>query len=126
MRLATIGARATALILFAFTADLPCPQTLRKVGEMPRLHHSGKAAASPGEPMETTTFEATFREGVLCPDRPLRLEPGQRVTVTVRGAAVASRWDFSRLGVAPSAEEAALTNLGIDDWATALAAEDAA
>ena len=93
-----------------------------------RLHCSSAAWQPlwPGDRMETSTFEATFREGVLCPDRPLRLEPGQRVTVTVRPATVASRWDFGRLGLPATRDEEALTSLGMDDWAASLDAEDAA
>ena len=76
--------------------------------------------------METPTFEATFRESVLGADRPMRLEAGQHVTVTTCSAPVASRWDFSRLAAAASADEQALASLGLDAWTAMLDAEDAA
>jgi predicted DNA-binding antitoxin AbrB/MazE fold protein len=67
--------------------------------------------------------EARFEDGVLKPEQPLGLRPGERVRVLVLRRSDPARWDLDRIG-AEAQEDRALAEAGLSDWADALAAED--
>jgi predicted DNA-binding antitoxin AbrB/MazE fold protein len=68
--------------------------------------------------------EARYEDGVLKPEEPLPLQPGERVRVVVLRRTDPARWDLARLASRPD-EDRALAEAGLADWADALAAEDA-
>ena len=68
--------------------------------------------------------EARYEDGVLKPEEPLPLQPGERVRVLVFRRSDAARWDLDRLASEP-AEDRALAEAGLAAWADALDAEDA-
>ena len=68
--------------------------------------------------------EARFESGLLRPSRPLALRPGERVHLIVVRQPDPQRWDMARLANAPSADEAVLTEQGLEDWAASLERED--
>jgi predicted DNA-binding antitoxin AbrB/MazE fold protein len=59
--------------------------------------------------------EAEYENGVLRPMTPLRLQPGERVRITIRRQADASRWDLERLANV-SDEDRELATAGLDHW----------
>jgi predicted DNA-binding antitoxin AbrB/MazE fold protein len=67
--------------------------------------------------------DARYEDGILRPDRPLRLRPGERVAVIVVRRPDPARWDFARLA-ATSRDDADLAGAGLDEWARALDDED--
>jgi len=69
------------------------------------------------------SVEAEYQDGVLRPMKPLRLQPGERVHITVKRQPDAARWNLERLAKV-SDEDLALASAGIADWAQALKDED--
>lgn len=67
--------------------------------------------------------DALYENGVLRPVSPLPLRSGERVALIVVRRPDASRWDFSRLA-AHGAEDLALAEAGLNEWAAALERED--
>lgn len=68
--------------------------------------------------------EARFEDGLLKPERPLHLQPGERVGVIVVRRPDPARWDMKRLAAAHASEDDALSHAGLEDWAQALDRED--
>ncbi len=68
--------------------------------------------------------EAQYEKGLLRPSTPLALRPGERVRLIVVRKPDPSRWDFARLASHSGADEAALTEQGLEDWVTNLDKED--
>jgi predicted DNA-binding antitoxin AbrB/MazE fold protein len=66
---------------------------------------------------------ALFEDGVLRPEEPLDLEPGERVRLLVLRRSDPARWDLDRLA-SQADEDRALADAGLADWADALAAEE--
>jgi predicted DNA-binding antitoxin AbrB/MazE fold protein len=69
------------------------------------------------------SVEAQYEHDVLRPLKPLRLQPGERVHITVKRQPDAARWNLERLAYV-SDEELELASAGIVDWAQALKDED--
>ncbi|MGH9363020.1 MAG: hypothetical protein ACRD2T_13990 [Thermoanaerobaculia bacterium] len=63
-------------------------------------------------------------EGVLRPDKPLALRPGERVHLILVRRPDASRWDVDRLAESGKGEDLRLAEQGLADWAVALEEED--
>ena len=68
--------------------------------------------------------EARFESGLLRPSRPLALRPGERVHLIVVRQPDPQRWDMARLAKSHWADEAVLTEQGLEDWAASLERED--
>jgi predicted DNA-binding antitoxin AbrB/MazE fold protein len=68
--------------------------------------------------------EARFESRLLKPTRPLALRPGERVHLIVVRQPDPQRWDMARLAKSHSADEAVLTEQGLEDWAASLDQED--
>lgn len=68
--------------------------------------------------------EARYENGLLKPAKALPLRAGETVNLIVVRKPDASRWDLARLGRSGSADEVALTEAGLADWAEALDGED--
>ena len=68
--------------------------------------------------------EARFESGLLRPSRPLALRPGERVHLIVVRQPDPQRWDMARLAKGHSADEAVLTEQGLEDWAASIDQED--
>ena len=68
-------------------------------------------------------IEAEFENGVLRPMRRLSLRPGERVGIVVVRKPDPNRWDIVRLSKR-SADEEALSETGLADWAKSLDHED--
>lgn len=68
--------------------------------------------------------EAQYEKGLLRPSTPLALRPGERVRLIVVRKPDPTRWDFARFANHSGADEAALTELGLEDWAVNLEEED--
>lgn len=66
---------------------------------------------------------ARYEDGILRPEQPLRLRPGERVALIVVRRPDPARWDLARLA-ATGGDDAALANAGLDAWAQALDDED--
>ena len=69
-------------------------------------------------------IEADYRDGVLQPTKPLRLQQGERVALVVLRRPDPSRWDLERLARIGSADDARLAEQGLEAWSAALDAED--
>ena len=67
--------------------------------------------------------DALYENGLLRPVSPLPLRSGERVALIVVRRPDASRWDFTRLA-AHAAEDLALAEAGLNEWAAALDRED--
>ena len=70
------------------------------------------------------SFQAEYRDGILRPDRPLALEPGEKVAVIIVRRAQGSRWDLARIAATSAGVDAELAAGGLVDWAMALNLED--
>ena len=68
--------------------------------------------------------EARYEEGLLRPDEPLPLRPGERVGLIVVRRPDPKRWDLERLAKSGREEDLALSEQGLEQWAAALDAED--
>jgi predicted DNA-binding antitoxin AbrB/MazE fold protein len=69
-------------------------------------------------------IEARYEDGLLKPERPLSLRPGERVGVILVRRPDPARWDLRRLAASSGDEDKALAAAGLGDWADALDAED--
>jgi predicted DNA-binding antitoxin AbrB/MazE fold protein len=69
-------------------------------------------------------IEARFEEGLLRPETPLALTPGERVALIVVRHPDPSRWNLDRLAKSATAADRTLAEQGLADWADALAEED--
>ncbi len=76
--------------------------------------------------MGSRVIEAEYEKGMLKPSTPLALRPGERVHLIVMRQADPKRWDLSRLAQNLAADEAALTEQGLEGWAANLDEEDLA
>ncbi len=70
-------------------------------------------------------IEARYEEGLLKPDTPLALTPGERVALIVVRHPDPKRWDLKRLAKSGETEDRLLAEQGIAEWADALDREDA-
>jgi predicted DNA-binding antitoxin AbrB/MazE fold protein len=68
--------------------------------------------------------EATYENGLLKPEHPLQLRPGERVGVILVRRPDPSRWDLERIAAAVGSEDDELAALGVDDWSAELERED--
>jgi predicted DNA-binding antitoxin AbrB/MazE fold protein len=74
--------------------------------------------------MGSRVVEAEYEKGILKPSTPLALRPGERVQLIVMRQPDPKRWDLSRLAQKPAADEAGLTEQGLEGWAANLDEED--
>lgn len=74
--------------------------------------------------MGSRIVEAEYEKGVLKPSTPLALRPGERVHLIVMRQPDPKRWDLSRLAQSSAADEAVLTEQGLEGWAANLDEED--
>jgi len=74
--------------------------------------------------MGSRVVEAEYEKGMLKPSTPLALRPGERVHLIVMRQPDPKRWDLSRFPQNPAADEAALTEQGLEAWAANLDQED--
>ena len=70
------------------------------------------------------TVEALYEDGLLKPQTPLPLRPGERVAVIVLRQPDPNRWDLDRLARVGRDEDVALAEQGLDQWSEALDIED--
>jgi predicted DNA-binding antitoxin AbrB/MazE fold protein len=68
--------------------------------------------------------EALYEDGLLKPETPLPLRPGERVAVIVLRQPDPTRWDLERLSREGREEDLALSEQGLAQWGDALDAED--
>jgi predicted DNA-binding antitoxin AbrB/MazE fold protein len=69
-------------------------------------------------------LEALYEDGLLKPQTPLPLRPGERVAVIVLRQPDPNRWDLDRLARVGREEDVALSEQGLTQWSEALDAED--
>jgi predicted DNA-binding antitoxin AbrB/MazE fold protein len=69
-------------------------------------------------------IEARYEDGMLRPTERLALRPGERVNLIVVRRPDPSRWNLSQLAKTADADELALAEEGLADWADTLDAED--
>lgn len=69
-------------------------------------------------------IEALYEEGLLKPEKPLALRPGERVALIVIRHSDPRRWDLERLALSDRGEDPVLARQGLADWADFLDAED--
>jgi predicted DNA-binding antitoxin AbrB/MazE fold protein len=70
------------------------------------------------------TVAALYEDGLLKPDTPLPLRPGERVAVIVLRQPDRKRWDLNRLAKVGQQEDLALSAQGLAEWSDALETED--
>ena len=70
------------------------------------------------------TVEALYEDGLLKPQTPLPLRPGERVGVIVVRQPDPSRWNLDRLARVGREEDVALSEQGLAQWSDALDTED--
>ncbi|HEX9731345.1 MAG TPA: antitoxin family protein [Thermoanaerobaculia bacterium] len=70
------------------------------------------------------TVEARYEEGMLKPETPLPLSPGERVGLIVVRRPDSRRWNLDRLAQSATDEDLTLAEQGLGEWADALDAED--
>lgn len=68
--------------------------------------------------------EALYEDGLLKPQTPLPLRPGERVAVIVLRQPDPSRWDLDRLARVGRDEGVVLSEQGLAQWSEALHIED--
>ena len=68
-------------------------------------------------------IEARYEEGLLKPEAPLALTPGERVALIVVRHPDPKRWNLERLARS-GAEDRSLAEQGLAGWADALDEED--
>ncbi len=68
--------------------------------------------------------EARYEGGLLKPETPLPLRPGERVALIVVRHADPKRWDLTRLARGGKDEDLALAEGGLSEWADTLYRED--
>jgi predicted DNA-binding antitoxin AbrB/MazE fold protein len=69
-------------------------------------------------------IEARYEEGLLKPREPLALRAGETVGLIVVRRPDPKRWNLDRLRKSTTAEEIALAEEGLGDWAATLDQED--
>jgi predicted DNA-binding antitoxin AbrB/MazE fold protein len=69
-------------------------------------------------------IEAQYQEGLLKPETPLPLRPGERVALIVVRHPDPQRWNLERLAKSGAEEDLALAEQGLADWADTLDRED--
>ena len=69
-------------------------------------------------------IEARYEEGLLKPETPLALAPGERVGLIVVRHPDPKRWDLQRLAKSGETEDRLLAGRGLAEWADELDAED--
>lgn len=69
-------------------------------------------------------IEARYEEGLLKPETPLALTPGERVALIVVRHPDPRRWDLERLARSGAEEDQTLAEQGLAGWADALDRED--
>ena len=69
-------------------------------------------------------IEARYEGGLLKPEAPLALTPGERVGLIVVRHPDPRRWDLERLAKSTGEEDRAFAEQGLADWADALDRED--
>lgn len=69
------------------------------------------------------TIEARYEDGLLKPDEPLALRPGERVALIVVRQPDPKRWNLDRLATSEG-EDLALAEQGLVEWSEFLDAED--
>ena len=69
-------------------------------------------------------IEARYEGGLLKPETPLPLAPGERVALIVVRHPDPRRWDLVRLAKSGAGEDQALAEQGLAEWADALDRED--
>ena len=65
-------------------------------------------------------IEARYEEGLLKPETPLELTPGERVALIVVRHPDPERWNLERLARSGTEEDQALAEQGLAGWAGAL------
>jgi predicted DNA-binding antitoxin AbrB/MazE fold protein len=70
------------------------------------------------------TIEARYEDGLLKPETPLALKPGERVALIVVRHPDPERWNLDRLAHGGAGEDLSLAEEGLAEWADALDAED--
>lgn len=65
-------------------------------------------------------IEARYEEGLLKPETPLALAPGERVALIVVRHPDPKRWDLERLAKSGAGEDRVLAEQGLAEWADAL------
>lgn len=74
--------------------------------------------------MGMRVIEARYEGGLLKPETPLALSPGERVALIVVRHPDPKRWDLERLAGSGVGEDRTLAEQGLGEWADALDAED--
>lgn len=69
-------------------------------------------------------IEARYEEGLLKPDTPLALRPGERVALIVVRHPDPSRWNLDQLAKSGAGEDLDLAEQGLSEWAGTLDEED--
>jgi len=69
-------------------------------------------------------IEAHYEEGLLKPETPLALRPGERVALIVVRHPDPKRWNLARLAAVGAGEDLALGEQGLAGWADALDREE--
>lgn len=69
-------------------------------------------------------IEARYEEGLLKPETPLTLTPGERVALIVVRHPDPRRWDLQRLAKGGAQEDQVLAEQGLAEWAAALDEEN--
>jgi len=70
------------------------------------------------------TIEARYENGLLKPDAPLALRPGERVGLIVVRHPDPKRWNLERLAQGDKGEDLRLSEQGLAGWLDALDTED--
>ena len=70
--------------------------------------------------MVVRLVEARYENGVFLPAERLSLRSGESVSLIVVRRPVAGRWDLAKLAKAGSADDLALAEQGLAEWASAL------
>jgi predicted DNA-binding antitoxin AbrB/MazE fold protein len=70
------------------------------------------------------TVEALYEDGLLKPQTPLPLRPGERVGIIVVRQPDPGRWNLDRLARIGREEDLALSEQGLAQWSDALDTED--
>jgi predicted DNA-binding antitoxin AbrB/MazE fold protein len=69
-------------------------------------------------------IEARYEEGLLKPETPLSLRPGERVALILVRHPDPQRWNLDRLAKTVAGEDLTLAEQGLGEWADTLDDED--
>ena len=69
-------------------------------------------------------IKAIYENGLLKPEAPLTLKPGERVSRLIVRHSDPKRWDLERLAKGGLEEDRTLAEQGLAEWAGALDTED--